>query len=162
MYPGKFAVVLRYLLTTVVVDSTTLSILQLLKNFNSCLGELWVQYISVLSIYDRLDFKIKKEAIKNIYSDSFSGSIYHTGHYYHENSTTLNTDFSYSDYKKIDEELDNIHSKVYDFLKDEIIELSKNIYKDLKSIYNEVTSEEYILENIEINDYNFTENGDIY
>ena len=78
-------------------------------------------------------------------------SLKHRGHHYHENS--IGFDFDTSAVYPTDEAKDEFE----DWCKD----MMRMIYKDLEAEYEWVTGEEYAVEAIECNDYNFNEEGEV-
>ena len=77
-------------------------------------------------------------------------SLEHRGHYCHENSIdyTFDTGGAYPTQEAEEE------------FKDWCRDLMHMIYKDLEAEYEWVTGEEYAVEAIDINDYNFNEEGE--
>jgi uncharacterized coiled-coil protein SlyX len=86
-------------------------------------------------------------------------------HYYHE--YTIKADYEYYLYPF------QYHEKLYNFLEKTVYQLqdfitekarfySRKIYRDLENEYDYLTSENAILETLEINDYEFTEDGNIF
>ena len=96
-------------------------------------------------------FKIAEglQAIQKKHLYSLSASVKHSGHYYHSGCTEIQVykNDSYEDIQEIDELL-------RDFM--------DWMYSKLRKEYEYLTSEESILETIEINEYKFNENGDIF
>jgi len=82
------------------------------------------------------------------------------GHYYHERSTSLNlTWYSGKVY-----DMPNLISLLEDLEKDideDIVAQSIAIYRDLEYEYNHLTSDEQVRDTLEINEYEFDENGKI-
>ena len=85
--------------------------------------------------------------------------VRHSGHYSHENCT----DFTVSITDNEDNEVD---SKEAADAEKNLIELSKSlmkwIYRNLEKEYEYQNTDEQIVENIEANDYNFTESGKVW
>lgn len=82
-----------------------------------------------------------------------------THHYYHENTTTLKyydgqLQASWTHIQKVIDIL-------WDYSEKTRYDLSKEIYRDLENEYDYLTSESVILETIQINDYEFYEDGSI-
>lgn len=81
-------------------------------------------------------------------------TVNHSGHYYHKNCTQFAIEFG------LDGEEE---TKAFNDDESNIIEASKDfmewIYKSLEEDYDYVTSEEQVIESIEANDYEFTEDG---
>ena len=82
------------------------------------------------------------------------GSVKQSGHYMHENCTDFDvrfeSDFSYADFYSDDNE-ETVKEIVRDYM--------RWIYKRLESEYEYLQSDEAIIETIEANDYDFTEDG---
>lgn len=78
-------------------------------------------------------------------------TLKHRGHYYHENSIdyTFDTGYAYP--------TDDAETEFKDWCKD----MMRMIYKDLEAEYEWVTGEEYAVDAIECNDYNFNEEGEV-
>ena len=77
-------------------------------------------------------------------------------HYSHEKTRYVDFDSIAMDRQT------NIHnalSELCQTIEAKRLELSREIYKDLESTYDSLTSDEQIIETIELNDYTFTEDG---
>ena len=101
--------------------------------------------------------------LKNYLIDNFGALLKHKGLYYHYNSVNLN----YSSYfreagEKTEEYLNNLVEKIIDFIEEERKNYCYKIYNSLEQQYKECQSDDFILETIEANEYEFTENGKIY
>lgn len=77
----------------------------------------------------------------------------HRGHYYH--SGCMSVDVERDDYKEMTSDAEE---EITQLLRD----FADWIYRQLENEYNYQTSEEAALESIEANDYDFTEDGEIY
>lgn len=108
-------------------------------------------------------------AIKN-------GTIYvnikitHTGHYYHENSTTIDDYTEMQDNSELPPKLEKEHRAWFDTFDargphNESIgwyhDTCRAIYRRLETEYDYLTSDEAIIETIRANDYDFTSDGKI-
>jgi hypothetical protein len=101
--------------------------------------------------------------IKAGFIDTYSAEIKHRGHYYHERSTDLFIDFRI--YGNLGTSAVNVCGLLDVLVTDietDIIERGREIYKDLKADYEYLTSEEAIIETLQINDYEFNEDGSIF
>lgn len=86
--------------------------------------------------------------------------IYHNFRYYHERSCSY--DFSFDgDYSKDYNHISNLCNDFFSTLKSLHVNLSCDIYKMLESEYNQLQSDELILESLQCNEYEFDENGKI-
>jgi hypothetical protein len=118
--------------------------------------------------------KQKGVTVKNIYFTGFSSQgdgacfttekihcenitywVYQSGRYYHENTMKLEYEIENG---VTDEEFNLLKEKAESFLED-CKEQARELYRDLESTYNYLTSEAAIIETIEANDYEFTEEG---
>ena len=87
-----------------------------------------------------------------------SASIKHSGQYYHEMCANISVyqeeDDGYSD--------DDAPIEIADDIAELMRDLMRWLYKSLNDQYDYLTSEEVVIEAIEANDYQFTDNGDIF
>jgi hypothetical protein len=97
-------------------------------------------------------------------SDLIFCVVKHSGHYYHENSTSVDTcsyfdssSFSAAELEAVDKEIIELE-KLIDL---DRIQEGKRIYKELGNLYDHLTSHEAIIETLKANDYDFTEDGKI-
>lgn len=104
----------------------------------------------------------KKNAMKKAGIFSVKGK--QQGCYYHEKSCNHIMYFENNDvlHENIDSLFYEFHSELEDFIEDKYIELARELYNKLENEYEYQTSEEAIIETIECNDYEFTEEGEIY
>lgn len=82
-------------------------------------------------------------------------------HYVHWNTTSLYTNMfidSNKNHPNIESILEELESDIIEFM----IAKNKEIYKNLENVYNDITSEDAIMDTLEYNDYEFTEDGKIY
>lgn len=83
-------------------------------------------------------------------------------HYYHWNTTTLYLSSDVfgekNSYPNIESAIEQLDKDITNFMQN----YSKEIYKDLDNTYDELTSEKAIIETLEANYYEFTEDGTIY
>lgn len=90
----------------------------------------------------------------HIRDGGFTVEIYRfSNHYVHENTIGCNETY-YGDFT--DKQFDMV-SNVAEHLKEVAQTYSRKIYRELEETYNDMTSDEYISEHIEINDYDFCE-----
>lgn len=80
-------------------------------------------------------------------------------HYNHEKTVSLS--YYDGDLKADWVHIQKIVDKLWNILQAKILELSENIYVDLETNYDVLTSDEAILKTIEINSYEFDEDGNI-
>jgi len=79
-------------------------------------------------------------------------------HYSHENSCSVDDIEVYDDLTiKQNLEVD----KIAEELEEKRLELCNTLFSDLKKLYDEITSEESIIETLRINEYQINEEGDI-
>lgn len=85
-------------------------------------------------------------------------------YYCHEHTVQFCQDYGYldSDCKRVDRFIYNTMEKLENFIDQLILSISKEIFNDLKKDYEYYLSDEYIMEIIKINDYQFLENGKIF
>lgn len=103
----------------------------------------------------------KKKVLKHyIY---VSGDGKQRGHYYHENSCSHNINIESNNgaqyYRNIELLIDSVSSTIEDAIIEKYKELAKELYRTLEKEYDYLTSEEAIIETIEVNDYEFTQDG---
>lgn len=118
--------------------------------------------VNLSLLAEKLNFSTRE--INIIRALQEQGYIYsefnHKGHYYHEYSTYFAI---YDGYTRATwNHILKIVARLEIAIKDLIIELSKDIYRDLNEEYDYLTSEDSILETLEINNYEFDENGNIF
>lgn len=95
------------------------------------------------------------DGLQNVQRRNFYGltaTVKHTGHYYHEFSTTIDVEDSRRSYGETDE---STAETVADLLRD----LMRWIYRQLETEYEYQTSDEAIKETIDANEYEFDESG---
>lgn len=118
--------------------------------------------INLSLLAEKLGFSTREiSVIKALQEQGYIYSeLTHNSHYYHEYST----DFTiYNGYMRATwEHILKIVARLEVSVKNLIVELSKTIYIDLENCYDYLTSEDAILETLEINNYEFDENGNIY
>ena len=105
--------------------------------------------------------EIKKDIAQNYYGCAISKikteqllekrylTIKHYGHYYHEKSYVTSFEYDYDFQDEFEQYLENF-----------IEEHAKELYKSLNDYYDELTSDEYILESLANNDCMFTLTGE--
>lgn len=132
----------------------------------------WSQGDGAMFTYNDLDPKLLKEAVdkleiseqeKELLSTAYlSGHGKHSGHYYHENSADhyLNLEVDGSEESdKLQSLIDEHYSAVEHYITKLYRSLCLDLYEDLKSTYEYLTSREAIIEGIEANDLEFYESG---
>lgn len=105
--------------------------------------------------------KREKNILNTLYDYGYiEASVKRTNfHYSHENSTSL---FYYDGDLKADwVHIQKIVDKLRNDLRSKRLRLSIDIYNDLKECYEDLTSDNAILETIEANNYEFDEDGNI-
>jgi len=86
-----------------------------------------------------------------------------TGHYYHENSCSHTIDHDCFVYgTRLYEVVDKWFSDIEDGIIEEYRNMAQDLYRTLEKEYDYLTSEECIIETIEVNEYEFLENGTLY
>ena len=85
------------------------------------------------------------------------GSVKHQGHYYHEFCTVV-------DVCKRDEQewFSTVPIEVQDELTDLLRDFMRWIYRTLQEEYEYLSSDEQVLEMLDANEYDFTEDGEIF
>jgi hypothetical protein len=118
--------------------------------------------INLSLLAEKLNFSTREiNIIKALQEQGYIYSeLTHNSQYYHECSTcfVIYDGYTRATWKRILK----IVARLEIAIKNLIIELSKDIYRDLEKEYDYLTSEDSILETLEINDYEFTENGNIF
>jgi hypothetical protein len=98
---------------------------------------------------------------------SLSWSVKHRGHYYHSKCRYIDFDYgnvpytwksNYGATGRIIDEMTKIEAQ----LEEDFTELCADLYRSLEEEYEYQTSEEAIIETIEANEYEFTEDGDLF
>lgn len=91
------------------------------------------------------------------------GNGKHTGRYYHENSCSHTIDYDCFVYgTRLYEVADKWFSEIESAIVEEYRNVAQDLYRTLEKEYEYLTSEEVIIETIEINEYEFLENGKLY
>jgi hypothetical protein len=118
--------------------------------------------INLTLLAEKLNFSTREiNIIKALQEQGYIYSeLTHNSQYYHEYSTcfVIYDGYTRATWKRILKIVARLESAI----KNLIIRLSKGIYRDLQKEYEYLTSENAILETLEINDYEFTEDGNIY
>lgn len=94
-----------------------------------------------------------------------SGKGVQRGHYYHENScdhTIYIEDNNNGYYQNIYDLIDLYSSDIEDFIITKYKDICHDLYKNLENEHDYLQSDEVIKETLICNDYDFTEEGDIY
>ncbi len=118
--------------------------------------------INLSMLAEKLNFSTREiNCIKALQEQGYIYSeLTHNSNYYHEYSTFF---VIYDGYTRATwNRLLKIVARLEIAVKNLIIELSKGIFKDLQAEYEYLTSEDAILERLEMNDYEFDENGNIF
>jgi len=87
-----------------------------------------------------------------------SATIKHSGHYYHEYCTDIAVYQEDKDGYSDDDAPIELSDEITELMRD----LMRWLYKSLESQYEYLTSDEAIIETIEANDYQFTEDGELF
>lgn len=89
-----------------------------------------------------------------------------SGHYCHEKSCShsinLEPDFSWQSAENFANWIESFQDDFEEYVKDEYVELACSLYSALEKEYNHLTSDEAIKEHLIINEYLFTEEGEVY
>ena len=92
-----------------------------------------------------------------------SGNGKHSGHYYHENccyhSINFEPNFQWSEAINFNNWIESFIEEFENFVIDKYKDLCKELYRSLEKEYEYQTSKEAIIETIQANDYEFTEDG---
>lgn len=103
----------------------------------------------------------KKDVLKNC--TYISGNGKQSGLYYHENSCSHNINIESDNgaqyYRNIELLIDSVSSTIEDAIIEKYKELAKELYRTLEKEYDYLTSEKAIIETIEANEYEFTQDG---
>lgn len=91
--------------------------------------------------------------VKEFLKENFRCEGVHYGYYYHRNSISIEWDCAENE--KFNYEIE----KFTDALEDLRLSLCFKLYSELKNTYNDLTSDEYISESLETNEYEFLESG---
>ena len=108
-----------------------------------------------------LDIAKNLQAIQKKYFYQLTAKVVHSGHYQHENCTSIDVyrglndnDGFYSD----EDAPNDVHNEITSLLRD----FMRWIYSTLENQNEYVNSKEYIEKSITINEYEFLENGEIH
>jgi hypothetical protein len=117
-------------------------------------------------LFSSAGIKIKK-SICEIIQNEFKFEVHRrNSRYYHTRSTTLNIEGYLNNfwdkYPKIKNEIEKRIEDLEKFYTEEIININRDIYQELREGYNYLTSEKSILKTIEANNYLFTSDGKIF
>jgi hypothetical protein len=125
---------------------------------------------SILNYFD-LDYKIRPNVLKliedekidfwcNVEARKYSPYCF----YVHERTTEFNLDFGLptGNYPNLEKYLYEILIDLNDLIYQEIVSINKEIYRSLEKEYDYLTKPEEIKETLIANDYEFTEEGEIY
>ena len=93
------------------------------------------------------------QKLQSKYFYQLSAIVTHRFHHYHENSVIIDVEIN-SDFSNevTDEAEDGIEELLKDFM--------RWIYKELQDEYESLTSDEYVTETLELNEYSFTSEGE--
>lgn len=95
--------------------------------------------------------------------DTDDNKIKRSGNYVHENSTHLSLYFlMYGNLGTSAANVLGLLDELTEDIENSLISLNKTIYKALEAYYYELQEKDNIIETIEANDYEFTEDGNIY
>ena len=118
--------------------------------------------VDLNKIIERMEISIRL-GLKDYIVDNLGISIKHNSRYYHYRSVKINYDFDNRFIGDLTEEYCNeIVEKIIDFIDEDIFTYSDKVYRRLEDEWDYQNSDEYILEMIDANDYEFTEDGKIY
>lgn len=94
------------------------------------------------------------QAIQRRYFYKLTAGVEHRGHHYHEHCTVIDVDTD-DDYRRVtDDDVEEVRDILRDFM--------LWIYRRLRDDYEFRCSESYFLEEAEVNEWEFTEEGDFY
>lgn len=94
----------------------------------------------------------------------FSGSGSHSGHYSHEKCCYHNLNFEANDceHDNINDLFYTYHRELEDYITEKYESIARQLYRELESENDYLTSEEAIKETLIANEYEFTEEGVIH
>lgn len=101
---------------------------------------------------EKLGYNFSNE-VKEFLKENFACEGVHYGMYYHENSVSIEWDCDE------DEKFDKEIQIFADCLESLRYSLCKELYSELQSLYEDSTSDEYVADCLEMNDYEFLESG---
>lgn len=136
----------------------------------------WSQGDGAMFEYNGINEDLKNESIENLNLPKWkknilkkvcyiSGNGKQSGHYYHENSCNHNIyveDENNGYYDNISELIEMYADEIENYIIDTYKLLCRQLYRDLEKKYNYLVSDESITETLILNDYYFTEEGEIY
>ena len=101
---------------------------------------------------------------KVIRAAEFGAKGEYSGNYYHHNSCRhwLDFGFAFANYPIIYFFLSDITRKFEDYIENLYEQLCRGLYKELENTYAYLTSDESVIESLNVNDVEFYENGDKY
>ena len=148
-------------------------VLKYFKNPIIYFSGFWRQGDGAMFVYDGITEALKNEAINSLKLPEWkkailkAGYMYakgkHEGHYFQEKSCGHYLDFEPDNgqqyYKNIERLYEECFLAIENFIIEKYEHLCKDLYRSLESLYNELTSGEAIIEAIEANGYEFTEDG---
>jgi len=111
-----------------------------------------------------LEFFIKTHKMGNKFrkflnnADDLSITTKHRGHYYHE----MCMDISVIEYHLSDSITQSEFTEFEEWITETLRDYAKELYRDLEKEYEYLSSEKVIIETIEANEYEFTEDGKLY
>lgn len=97
--------------------------------------------------------------LKHCYNATYT--IKHTGHYSHSLSTSVDYELNYGSDAFDEDKAHKLAGEVCTLIEAEREKLGDQIYKDLESDYNDLSSDDAIVATFEANDYVFTLDGKI-
>ena len=126
-------------------------------------------FIDIRKIIEVLKIEFRNDFLKNLFIDYFDTyKIIKLSNYYsHEYTVAVHyeDEFNYNhggSYKRIADYLESKGEEIENKLESLKNQLCSKLYSDLQEEYEYLTSEEAIIETIEANEYEFTEEGEIY
>lgn len=133
----------------------------------------WSQGDGAMFEYDGIDQSLLNEAVDSLDLPNWKKSILKNGHisgkgrqgghYCHENSCNhsiyVETDNGMQYYDNIEDLFDTYHGDIEDFIESKYKGLCQNLYSELETEYEWLMSDEQVDEAIEINEYEFDEEG---
>lgn len=136
----------------------------------------WSQGDGAMFEYSGINENLLNEAIESLNLPKWKKQILSTqicingkgvqrGHYYHENScdhTIYIEDNNNGYYQNIYDLIDLYSSDIEDFIITKYKDICQDLYKNLENENDYLQSDEVIKETLICNDYDFTEEGDIY
>lgn len=106
-------------------------------------------FLDLIRNYDFVEFGVERR--DNHYVHEYTTKAYYNGYLY-----------QFDKCPRLQRFLSNFLKDLWTHMQDKIEELNREIYKDLSEEYDYLESDEAVMETLEANEYEFTEDGRIY